>query len=275
MVFFGNKRMENREEEDNNIDRMRPPLHNFDLPRLKWGNQKLLRCMNVDDVYGDRKQSPESYGVGGAGGGDGFYVTGTRRRESELNRRFRSRDYKFSSPEKLNPVAGVTGDGEIEATREKLMFDFQTEVGKMKDAILKERLAVSPPETAVATGDGSPAEKVWNLRTRRAACKAPLNDVNGDGESFKPNSSSPVRIRPAVESTSGEKREREKFSFFLSRSDVEDDFMAMAGRRLPRKPKKRPRAELRRLDTLVPGIYLTEITPELYKVPDEAETRKR
>ncbi|KAK1321318.1 hypothetical protein QJS10_CPA03g00545 [Acorus calamus] len=25
----------------------RPPLHNFDLPLLKWGNQRLLRCMKV------------------------------------------------------------------------------------------------------------------------------------------------------------------------------------------------------------------------------------
>ncbi|KAJ0600698.1 hypothetical protein HanRHA438_Chr03g0122071 [Helianthus annuus] len=33
-------------------------------------------------------------------------------------------------------VNTVSDDGEIEATREKLMFDFQTEVG-MKDAILK------------------------------------------------------------------------------------------------------------------------------------------
>ncbi|OMO63499.1 hypothetical protein COLO4_32387 [Corchorus olitorius] len=26
------------------------PLHNFELPCLKWGNQKYLRCMKLDDA---------------------------------------------------------------------------------------------------------------------------------------------------------------------------------------------------------------------------------
>ncbi|KAJ0489037.1 hypothetical protein HanHA300_Chr12g0439471 [Helianthus annuus] len=41
--------------------------------------------------------------------------------------------------------------------------------------------------------------------------------------------------------------------------------MAMAGRRLPRKLKKRPRIVQKKLD---------EITADLYKVPDEADTGK-
>nr|XP_043612854.1 uncharacterized protein LOC122584849 [Erigeron canadensis] len=269
------------------MERMRPPLHNFDLPVLKWGNQRLLRCMKVEDMYGDvsvgnRKRASESYGGGGGDGGG--YVTGTRRRESKVNKRFRSNDYNFPSSEKLNPVAGVTGDDEIEATREKLMFDFQTEVDKMKDAILRERLSVPTPASV---------EKPWNLRTRRAACKAPLSPsngvkVNGDGEALKPNFTfSPVnnefkypKFRQAngvgaVESTSGEKKERPKFSVFLSRSEMEDDFMAMTGRRLPRKPKKRLRAVQRLVDTVQPGLWLREPTPDLYKVLDEAETGKR
>ncbi|KAJ0770343.1 hypothetical protein HanPI659440_Chr07g0256301 [Helianthus annuus] len=41
--------------------------------------------------------------------------------------------------------------------------------------------------------------------------------------------------------------------------------MAMAGRRLPRKPKKRPRIIQKQLD---------EIKADLYKVPDEADTGK-
>ncbi|KAJ0763741.1 hypothetical protein HanPI659440_Chr08g0284421 [Helianthus annuus] len=51
--------------------------------------------------------------------------------------------------------------------------------------------------------------------------------------------------------------------------------MAMAGRRLPRKPKKRPRFVQKQLDTLFPGLWLSEITADLYKVPDEADTGKR
>ncbi|KAD2393528.1 hypothetical protein E3N88_40505 [Mikania micrantha] len=227
------------------------PLHNFDLPWLKWGNQKLLRCMKVDS-NGDvsvieRNQSSES----GAGGGG---VIGTKH-------------------------------GEIEATREKLMFDFQMEVGKMKEAILGERLVDPPPATATYN---PPADRPWNLRTRRAACKAPrspTNGVNCNGEVLKPNFS-PARneckfpkLRPMSSvsgaTTSGEKTQRPKFSVSISRCELEEDFMAMAGRRLPRKPKKRSRIVQKQLDTLFPGLWLSEITADLYKVPDEAEIGKR
>ncbi|XP_024987828.1 uncharacterized protein LOC112522760 [Cynara cardunculus var. scolymus] len=295
MVLSGKRRgggeREAVEEEEEEMERLKP-LHNFDLPCLKWGNQRLLRCMKVDskgEVSAmDRKQSSES--GGGRGGGS---VIGTRRREMELERRYRSSDdrkvesyYKCPSSEKLKARAG---DGEIEATREKLMFDFQTEVGKMKDAILRESFVVPPPApaTTTATTSTSPAERPWNLRTRRAACKAPSssNGVNGNGDIVKPNVS-PVRnecrspkSRPvgggATATTSGEKRERPKFSITLSRRELEDDFTAMAGRRLPRKPKKRPRIIQKQLDTLFPGLWLTEITADLYRVPDEIETGKR
>ncbi|KAL8241886.1 hypothetical protein R6Q59_012188 [Mikania micrantha] len=303
------------------------PLHNFDFPWLKWGNQKLLRCMKVDS-NGDvsvieRNQSSES----GAGGGG---VIGTKRRNSELEKRFRSSDgderkmesyYKFSSPEKVKERIGISrdgekrfrssddgdrntgschkfsppekvkarigiaGDGEIEATREKLMFDFQMEVGKMKEAILGERLVDPPPATATYN---PPADRPWNLRTRRAACKAPrspTNGVNCNGEVLRPNFS-PARneckfpkLRPMSSvsgaTTSGEKTQRPKFSVSISRCELEEDFMAMAGRRLPRKPKKRSRNIQKQLDTLFPGLWLSEITADLYKVPDEAEIGKR
>ncbi|XP_023746302.1 uncharacterized protein LOC111894455 [Lactuca sativa] len=302
MVFSGRRRGGGEREavEEEEMERLKR-LHNFDLPCLKWGNQKLLRCMKVDskgDVSAvDRKQSSESGGGGGCDGGKGT-VIGTRRREMEFERRFRSSDdrkvesyYKFSSSEKLKARAG---DGEIEATREKLMFDFQTEVGKMKDAILRETLVDPPPPpattTTTATTSTSPAERPWNLRTRRAACKAPSpsNGVNGNGDIVKPNVS-PVRnegnksprprpvggVATATVTTSGEKRDRPKFSIPLSRRELEDDFTAMAGRRLPRKPKKRPRIIQKQLDTLFPGLWLTEITADLYRVPDDTETAKR
>ncbi|XP_076956011.1 uncharacterized protein LOC143631033 [Bidens hawaiensis] len=235
---------------------MKPPLHNFDLPCLKWGNQKLLRCMKVESTA-DRPETS----------------TPPPRRNSEF--RFRSSDrYRFPSSEKL--PARIT-DGEIEATREKLMFDFQKEVVKMKDAILR--------DTAAATTAAASNQTPWNLRTRRAALTAAngMNvNVNNNGEvlKLKPNSNGSSYYSPALTasndavnaSVSGEKRERPKFSVALSRRELEDDFMAMAGRRLPRKPKKRPRIVQRQLDTLFPGLWLSEITADMYKVPDESET---
>ncbi|KAI3688456.1 hypothetical protein L2E82_46050 [Cichorium intybus] len=185
----------------------------------------------------------------------------------ELERRFRSSDdrkvesyYKFSSLEKLKARAG---DVEIKATREKMMFDFQTEVGKMKDAILRESLVAPPPPPA--TTSTSPAERPWNLRTRRAACKAPSpsNGVNGNGDIMKPNVSlvrnecnkSPTHrpvggVATPTVTTSGEKRDRPKFSIPLF-------------------------ALISPMQTLFPGLWLTEITADLYKVPDDTETAKR
>ncbi|KAK1416132.1 hypothetical protein QVD17_31920 [Tagetes erecta] len=65
---------------------------------------------------------------------------------------------------------------------------------------------------------------------------------------------------------------RPKFSVPLSRREMEKDFEDMGERRLPRKPKKRPKIIQNQLDTLFPGLWLTEIHADLYRV---TETKKR
>ncbi|PWA71111.1 hypothetical protein CTI12_AA283330 [Artemisia annua] len=52
---------------------------------------------------------------------------------------------------------------------------------------------------------------------------------------------------------------------------MEKDFEDMGERRLPRKPKKRPKVVQNQLDTLFPGLWLTEIHADLYRV---SETKK-
>lgn len=220
--------------------RLLKPLHNFDLPCLKWGNQKLLRCIKVhpdDDV-------------------------------ASVKKRFRSSSPSSSENKKMKSLM-IGDEDEIEATREKLMLDFHKEVGKIKDAILKQRFVDRITSSPANVTSSSPSP--WNLRTRRAACKAPRSPVNGVNNEVNvlKNMSSPVRFN------GNGNGERAKFSVALSRREVEDDFMTLTGRRLPRKPKKRPRAVQKQLDTLFPGLWLTEITPDLYKVPDEIETGKR
>ncbi|XP_024988236.1 uncharacterized protein LOC112523038 isoform X2 [Cynara cardunculus var. scolymus] len=61
---------------------------------------------------------------------------------------------------------------------------------------------------------------------------------------------------------------RAKFSVPLSRREMEKDFEDMGERRLPRKPKKRPKSLQNQLDTLFPGLWLTEINADLYRVSD-------
>ncbi|KAK2972919.1 hypothetical protein RJ640_026671 [Escallonia rubra] len=266
-------------------------LHNFDdTAWLKWGSQRVLRCMRVGGCDGISAVDRRSLGlIGGRRGEGGGVVLPVERRKS---------------------AAAVIdgGDGGIEAVRTKLMFDLQAAADKIKDAILREGLAAEggeeeeqqPPPPAVeeelpqAVEEELPAPaetevvRPWNLRTRRAACKAPKGG-GGGGKGFsvdvgKP-SSSPSRVERA-ESRSPRLRgsaaaggnaavpsseKRAKFSVALSRREIEQDFLAMVGQRPPRRPKKRPRIVQKQMDTLFPGLWLTEVSAEDYKVPDEVE----
>ncbi|KAL3510759.1 hypothetical protein ACH5RR_030160 [Cinchona calisaya] len=233
----------------------------------------------------------------------------------------------ISSESRRRIRSGESGDGGdgIAAVREKLMFDLQTAADKMKDAILREGIETeeedcNPPSSATVTAAstvGAAASEAaegalrpWNLRTRRAACKAPTGNGFSSGcagtsnggaggsspakslmvDLVKPNSgaspsramdnnkSSP-RLRSVVAgavsgavaasaSPSTEKKERAKFSVSLTRQDIDEDFLAIAGRRPPRRPQKRAKYIQKNLDTLFPGLWLTEITADMYKVPE-------
>ncbi|KAJ0242868.1 Uncharacterized protein HA466_0201350 [Hirschfeldia incana] len=123
---------------------------------------------------------------------------------------------------------------------------------KIKESIFREQVEdkmgrereVSPPGVAAEV-------KPWNLRKRRAACKAPITESgNCDAN-------------------------QNKFVSTLTKKEVEDDYMMMMGHRPPRRPKKRLRTLQKQIDLLHPAFYFTEVTEDLYEVPDAAETRKR
>ncbi|XP_004236994.1 uncharacterized protein [Solanum lycopersicum] len=257
------------------------PLHNFTLPYgLKWGNQRHLRCAKVEsngEISSVHRRSNGSESIG-------------RRMEMEIemvNRRGSNDRFtrKFRSPGKEDD-----GDG-IGAVREKLMFDLLTEADKMKETIFKEGMdeqpkkfpSPSPAPATTMTGAASDAaadlSRPWNLRTRRAACKEPNGFVAGAGAVAGGNgggSKGGLKIdtnrtnAPSAGAASvGEKKQKVKFSVPLSRREIDEDFMAMAGHRPPRRPKKRPRLVQKNLDMIFPGLWLTEITADMYKVPDD------
>nr|GMD16760.1 uncharacterized protein LOC109161160 isoform X2 [Ipomoea batatas] len=279
------------------------PLHNFTLPcELKWGNQKFLRCVKLDSngeiaaVHRRSNGSSEPPSTAArrrlataAAAAAGVHRSGSN---GEMGAG------KKASPEKFD-------DG-IASVREKLMFDLQTAADKMKDAILREGLKEEeehgeepppPPQAAAAVAEDDnqhsppppatvpPPEsaaadpnKPWSLRTRRSAVKPPNGfaaSADGSGGS-RPENNSPLPIHrsgvaaaapPSV--PSGEKRERAKFAVPLARREIEEDFMAIVGHRPARRPKKRAKLVQKNLDTLFPGLWLTEITADLYKVPDD------
>ncbi|TKY50850.1 hypothetical protein E2542_SST22356 [Spatholobus suberectus] len=251
MVFTGSE-----EEESMAMGPERSkPLHNFMLPCLKWGTQRHLRCTKLPS--------------------DSAADAGDRR--SPAPREF------DSPPPPSNADATRTrltrprflADEGIDAVREKLMLDLKTEADRMKDAILGKEVA---EENDVAMEDAPPpppeepvtGARTWNLRTRRAPV---VGDKGGAGSSSSP---SPLRTHAGKLRGSPEKEERPvKFSLTLTKKEIEEDFMKMVGHRPPRRPKRRPRNVQKQLDTLFPGQWLSEVSADCYKVPDEAETGKR
>ncbi|CAA6665325.1 unnamed protein product [Spirodela intermedia] len=120
----------------------------------------------------------------------------------------------------------------------------------------------------------------WNLRLRRAACNAPAAAMVNVGlhKANKQNQNkhqSPVAQDNAGTATNSgrglrseapaEGKERTRFSQVLSKDEIEDDFLAMTGSKPPRRPKKRPRNIQKQIEMIYPGLYLCEITPELYR----------
>ncbi|KAF2322584.1 hypothetical protein GH714_019185 [Hevea brasiliensis] len=152
--------------------------------------------------------------------------------------------------------------------------------------------SASPVPPAAVVAETEQEVRPWNLRTRRAACKAPIagNLVTGKGlkiEERNVSNFSPLRSESGKSPRlRGEKKEREdekeketaqmrtKFALALSRKEIDEDFKEMIGHRPARRPKKRPRNVQKQLDMLFPGLWLTEVTVDTYKVPEIPDNGK-
>ncbi|XP_077220447.1 uncharacterized protein LOC143854384 [Tasmannia lanceolata] len=264
------------------------PLHNFSMPFLKWGNQKHLRCMKVNpngEINGPDRRSSSSEVESDGGKG-----------EDSENRSLRKRFSSSPSPARnlkfRPPAIGASGKSKverelengIEEIRAKLLVHLRTAARKMKfpvpesgeeeeSALRKMKFPV--PEYGE---EEESAARPWNLRTRRSACKDPNKIRLGSRNEKQPspllmpeNLVKSVRLRSAAPVKMLEKKERRKFSVSLSRDEIEEDFFAMTGSRPARRPKKRAKMIQRQLDACFPGLWLSEVTPDSYKVDDFQE----
>jgi hypothetical protein len=247
-------------------ERSKPPLHNFDLPFLKWGNQRHLRCMKLADsstaaaVVRDNKNETR---------GGRFPVE--RHRSSNRSPPTNFGNYDARRSKAPRERFGGVEEG-IDAVREKIMLDLKTAANKMKDKILRKEVSdddseveeeqslqsqsQTPPGAVVPAAEEAPAEqevRPWNLRTRRAAIGGGGNPISGK---VSGNNCSPLRSDSAKSPRlRGDKRDREEkekervvFSVPLSKKEIEEDFMAMLGHRPSRRPKKRPRIVQKQMD---------------------------
>ncbi|KAL6847845.1 hypothetical protein ACP4OV_021973 [Aristida adscensionis] len=143
------------------------------------------------------------------------------------------------SPEKLGEV------------REELLCHlreaFRADAAADADAAA-EAEAEPEPEPAAA--------RPWKLRTRRRRAATPSASAS------PPPERRPSRAR-------GEPLDRPRFSVTLSSEEIEEDIYAVTGARARRRPRRRPRTVQKQLDVLFPGSWLSEITAECYRVPDD------
>ncbi|KAG7658847.1 hypothetical protein ISN44_As01g057950 [Arabidopsis suecica] len=233
-------------------------LINFSLPKL-WGTQRLLRCGKGDDSDGDG-------GEGSSSGGD----QRIRRRSSNFESDHQNRRLKVESSEKEG----------IEEFREKIMLDLRNVADKMKESIFKQQVLLgeeeedkeieierddSPPE---ATGAATVEVRPWNLRKRRAACKASISLGIDSKNQCKESVMNPSMLGNELG------KDRSRLLYTLSKKEIEEDYMMMIGLKPPRRPKKRSRTVQKQIDLLNFASYITEITEDLYNVPDQAEKRK-
>ncbi|XP_022134637.1 uncharacterized protein LOC111006857 [Momordica charantia] len=213
------------------------PLHNFSLPYLKWGSQRFLKCMKVSSHSNSNSSA--------------LHHPSAQRESKSYQFRARtmnSRAANFSKHPSHSKQKPISASSSIETMREKIMLDIREESKKLKFSIPEE-----------GGEDESAAARPWNLRTRRAACKAPLEERN-----LELGSSSSTKALMEKE------KNRTALSVSLSKEELEEDFAALVGR-LPRRPKKRPRVVQKQLDALFPGLLLTEVTLDSYKVSDVPE----
>ncbi|MED6180408.1 hypothetical protein PIB30_010039 [Stylosanthes scabra] len=217
-------------------------LHNFSMPCLKWGHQRFLRCVKVPDPDPDHHH--------------------LHHRRSSLP------DSPFlpSNKRKATPAGDIDN---IDAVRQKLMVELKDAADKLKVSIFDEGTVAN-----TTTPNNHHPARPWNLRTRRAACKSPPPPpMHREDQRHNNLDSVPedMVVGVAKDTTKKTMDEKPKFCVSLSKAEIEQDFLALVGTRPPRRPKKRPRNLQRQLDTLFPGLWLSEVSAESYKVPDVPE----
>ncbi|KAG2269592.1 hypothetical protein Bca52824_064147 [Brassica carinata] len=258
-------------------------LHNFTLPSLKWGSQRHLTCTKIFE-------SATSSGSGGSGDhrlrrrspprssvSTPFRFGESHRRRNGSSQHRRSRN--AASLKSVDDGGGEEEEGEgIEEFRVKIMSDLKT----VRDKITRSMYALGErdeEQQRITNGGGGSGQeekevspvKPWNLRKRRAAaCKEPTEEERVVNPPPPPSRNDSTRaMKERAETTAAkEMMTRPKFSVNLSKKEIEEDFMAVLGHRPPRRPKKRPRTVQKKLDSLHPAFYLTEVTLDDYKVEE-------
>ncbi|GJN15139.1 hypothetical protein PR202_gb02032 [Eleusine coracana subsp. coracana] len=108
---------------------------------------------------------------------------------------------------------------------------------------------------------GAAPPRPWNLRARRSATAAPGSEGAGKAAAWQAQ-------QPLASPPPSDARKKVGFSAALTKEEIAEDFLAIAGARPPRRPRKRPRAVQRQIDMLYPGSSLADVTLDSYKIEE-------
>ncbi|GMI98269.1 hypothetical protein like AT3G60410 [Hibiscus trionum] len=206
------------------------PLHNFQLHDLKW-------AMNHPSNHRLRKLS------------DSFHKSpqrGDTDSESDNNR-------------KANPSCEAS----------KIYIRFPANNQKPVDEV-----ADVADQSLIAEDIEELVPKTWNLRPRKLISKPPNHNgsatkIGAPAHDNRTHRSEATRSRNVTEPKPAEKKEKkQKFSISLSREEIDEDMFAMTGSKASRRPKKRAKNVQKQLDFVFPGLWLTSITPDCYRVTE-------
>ena len=184
------------------------PLHYFNL-LLAWGKPKLLECRNANENQSDGADEVNENPL-------------AKNRDKHLEKQSsddprKNLRYKFNASSGKDVVVSdddvSDGEDEIAVSQEKLMGEYKSEIGKMKETIMKK--SATPIGECGGSGAGADME---------------IDDPRSDKKTMRPRRNL------------DKKEERPRFSLTLSRKEIEDDFIAMTGKKPPHKPKKRSKA---------------------------------
>lgn len=202
-------------------------LHNFSFPTLSWGNQKLLRCVNLSDRSMDE--------------------------ELQIGRRCSSTSSPNELPPPPPPPLPPRFTGQKQGWEEEEVKDSNPSgISASKPWNLRSRRAAR----------NAPAEIFWNPNPSPPSSQSRSSSYSPHQ---KEKTRNPViHVTRLDKLDMEEKGKRQKFAIALSREEIEEDFLAAKGAKPPRRPKKRPKYLQRQLDVREIGKAKTSSASNLF-----------
>ncbi|XP_062232067.1 pollen-specific leucine-rich repeat extensin-like protein 2 [Phragmites australis] len=198
------------------------------------------------------------------------------------------RDRRGPSSHRRAGASQVVGedpyDGGIEELRAKLMGHLRDAADRLHVPRPSPSLPPPPPPKTASPPPEADSEPEPELRAPPPPAPLPppplpQQQPQADATTRPWNLRERTQRRPAAaarswaasvpSSSSRRRRKRAPFSVSLTTEEIEEDIYALTGARPRRRPRKRPRVVQRQLDSLFPGLWLTEFTADAYRVPDE------